>query len=982
LIVQPPVKLRRKKPDRENELSRRQFMQLVSASAAVSLAQGCQPDVPEKILPYVRQPLDVNPGEPRAYATSLLIDGFATGLLVQTREGRPIKVEGNPAHPASLGATSIYHQAAVLQLYDPDRARAVHHRRSPADSAKLESALAADRSDHGAGLRIVLEPTSSPLVLQLVDEVKRRHPASKITYYAPVPGSLPGAMSEHLFGAALVPLYHLGAAERIVAFDAEILETPYELRNAREFAARRHIERPNDTLNRLYAIESGLSVTGSVADHRLARPSWRVGMIAAAVSGELMSLPEAASAAAIKGRLDADERRFVQALARDLKQQPRGKTLIIPGDRQPLEVHALCHALNEQLGNIGATVDYLPSALAGARGDQDLAALVAEMQSGAVDTLVVLGPNPAYDAFADLDWSRATRRVAHMFYGGLYDNETAQDAEWFVPLSHPFEQWGDGRAYDGTLSFVQPLIRPLFGGRSVSELLSLLAGQPLVKDHTRLRVRFGESQQEGLTLQMSAAELKQHERVEVRTAFQEALARGFVEGTAFTPVASARVSSETLAEAVREVAATRSDGKLELSFVRSPTLHDGRFANVSWLLELPEPITKLTWDNAALMSPRTASALGVPELTSDDDDEYTVIELARAGRTLRLPVLRVPGHADESITVWLGYGHEGGEKLAHGVGANTYRLRTRDAVSFARDLQAHVLDEQYPLAITQRHTDQMVRPIALSATLDHYRREPNFTAESKGELPSLYRKLELPGPQWAMTIDMNMCNGCNACVIACQAENNVLVVGKEQVRNGRAMHWLRIDHYASPDKPERMVHQPMMCQHCETAPCEYVCPVNATEHSVDGLNEMVYNRCIGTRFCSNNCPYKVRRFNWFNWISHEVANAGSVELQRNPNVTVRARGVMEKCTYCVQRIRSSEIDARIEKREIRAGEVMTACQQACPSRAISFDSLTHPDTTMVKWRELDRSYEVLHETGARPRTMYLARIDNPNQELA
>jgi Fe-S-cluster-containing dehydrogenase component len=979
------VKFQRVRPraDRESELSRRQFMQLVSASAAMTLAAGCQPDPPERILPYVRQPADLTPGVSTPYATSFLIDGFATGLLVETREGRPIKVEGNPVHPASLGGTSIFHQAAVLQLYDPDRGKALLRRGLPADPSAFEAMLAAERADHGAGLRVVLEPTSSPLLLELLGELKRLYPETRVTFYAPLPGQTPASVSERLFGTALAPQYDLAAAELLVSFDSDLLSTPYQLRYARDFAAKRHLERPSGEMNRLYAVEAALSVTGSMADHRLARASCRVPLLAAALSGELLAPSELPGDAlqAIRARLDPDERRFVTALARDLKGRPRGRTLIIPGERQPFEVHALCHAVNEQLGNLGSTLHFTEQAVAGGAGDQDLAALVREMQAGQVDTLLVLGPNPAYDAPADLDWSHAAQRVKHTIYAGMYRNETAQDSQWFVPLAHPFESWGDGRAYDGTLSFVQPLIRPLYGGKTISELLAVLAHQPPAGDYGRLRVRFGERFQEGLSVQMSATERSARERSDVRAAFQTALAHGLVADTAFAPVAVS-VKRALLADALHAVAARPAAAKLEINFLRSPTLHDGRFANVSWLLELPEPITKLTWDNAALMSPHTARQLGVPDPVSDDDDHYPMVELTRAGRTVRAPVLLVPSHADGAVSIWLGYGREGEEQLARDVGVNAYRLRTRDAEHFADGLQLNVLAERYPLAITQLHRDMLGRPLALTSTLERYRGEPTFTAEHKRPLPTLLPRFELPGPQWAMTIDLGMCSGCSACMVACQAENNLLVVGKEQVRRGRVMHWLRIDGYSSHEQPERVVHQPMLCQHCENAPCEYVCPVNATEHSPDGLNEMVYNRCIGTRFCSNNCPYKVRRFNWFNWLDHQAANGGSVALQRNPEVSVRERGVMEKCSYCVQRIRSAEIDARNEKRAIRPGEVVTACQQACPNQAITFGSLTHPDTPMVQWRQQQRSYAALHETGARPRTMYLARIDNPNPELA
>jgi Fe-S-cluster-containing dehydrogenase component len=976
--VKPDAELNRirRRDERKYELSRRQFMQLVAASMAVSFASGCEPDQPERILPYARSPADITPGTSTHYATSILFDGFASGLIVETREGRPIKVEGNPAHPASLGAASSFHQAAVLQLYDPDRQSPVLHARQPATWAALLDVLQRARTDLGAGLRLVLEPTSSPLVHALLAEIKQRHPHCKVTFYSPLPNQVPLAASERLFGTALAPHYEFSKADVVVALDSDVLTTPHQLRYARDFAARRHLTKPSDHMNRLYAVESAMSVTGSMADHRLRRPSGRIAPLCAALAGAL--LPEHK---AFEPAIDAQERRFVAALARDLKQCSAGRSLVLAGERQSADVHVLCYAINAALGNLGETLRFTPPAEPGGAGDQDLVSLTREMQAGLVDTLIVLGPNPSYDAPADLEWSRAMTQVKHSVYCGMYANETARDAAWFGPLAHPFESWGDGRAYDGTLSFTQPLIRTMFGGKTLSELLAAIADRPADGDHARLRVRFGEAFGEGLTLAMSAAERKQRAQPAVNAAWEAALAQGFVPNSAFAGVTPTLRGAEVTSAFSALAAQPRAAG-LEINFLKSPTLHDGRFANVSWLLELPEPITKLTWDNAVLMSPATARRLALP-VAQPDDDAHPMLELTRAGRKIRAPLLCLPSHADESVTIWLGYGRTGAERLAHGVGVDAYRLRTLGAEHFASDLQVHAQTDRYPLAISQPHRDMHGRPLALSATLADYRSSPDFTAEMKGPLPSFFPDTKLAGPQWAMSIDLGMCTGCSACVVACQAENNILVVGKDQVRRGRIMHWIRLDVYDAHGTEERTLHQPMLCQHCEKAPCEVVCPVNATEHSPDGLNEMVYNRCVGTRFCSNNCPYKVRRFNWYNWSEHEAANRGSVELQRNPDVSVRERGVMEKCSYCVQRIREAEINARIDgHRELRPGEVVTACQQACPSHAISFDSLSHEATPMLQWRMQDRSYAVLHETGAQPRTMYLARIDNPNPELA
>ena len=968
----------RRPSDQENELTRRRFLELVSASAA--LATGCSPDRPEKILPYTESPRNVTPGVSSYYATSLLIDGFATGLVATTREGRPVKIEGNPAHPASLGATGAWHQASVLELYDPDRGRAVTKGGLPASWDALERFLQSPVADDGHKLRLLLEPTSSPLVHALLAQVKQRFPASKVTFYAPTPGQITGAAARALFGAPLAPHPDLSRADVIVALDADFLASQ-DLRLARGFAERRRVHGSDGVMNRVYAVEPGVSVTGSLADARLARPARRVSLIAAALLAALKRRPDLPTdaLARLTGALDDDERRFVAALVKDLTSRPPGATVVLAGERQPAEVHVLAYALNLALGNLGSTLSFSEQAVPETAGDQDLPALAGEMRAGGVDALLVLGGNPAYDAPADLDWAQAMRTVPVTVFSGLYANETARVATWYAPLAHPFETWGDGRAYDGTWSLVQPLIMPLHDARSATELLALVAGAPRVGDYARLRAAFGAARGEARRLDESAAERLEHTLPAVESAWERLLARGFEENTAFARQTPAERPG-AVADAITKLAAEGVGSGLELDFFRSPTLHDGRFANVSWLLELPAPVVKLCWDNAFFMSAATAARLGVPAV--ERGEPHPVVEVSRAGRRVRGPVVVLDGHADEAISVWLGYGRDGDERLARGVGFDAYPLRTSDAPAFASGASVRRRDERYPLAFTQLEQHSHDRTLALSTTLAAYRAHPDFTAEHKRPLPSIMPEYQFDGPAWAMSIDLTICTGCSACMVACQAENNVLVVGKQQVRRGRVMHWLRIDSYRiGPAKGARFVHQPMMCQHCGDAPCEYVCPVNATVHSPDGLNEMVYNRCVGTRFCSNNCPYKVRRFNWFDWSVHEPANQGSVELQRNPEVSVRERGVMEKCTYCVQRIRGAEIQARIERREIRPGEVTTACAQACPTQALRFDSLTHASTTMVQWRAEPRSYYALHETGARPRTMYLARIDNPNPEL-
>jgi Fe-S-cluster-containing dehydrogenase component len=971
------VQIRRQgAPDRE--LTRRRFFELVSASAA---AAACAPQPPDHLLPYSRRPVDVTPGVASHYATSVLLDGFATGLIAKTREGRPIKLDGNRAHPASLGGSSIYHQALVLELYDPDRAGAVLERGLPSSWAALETALTRV-PPRGEGLSLLLEPTSSPLVHSLLGELKQRLPAAQITFHAPYAAQVPGAAARELFGTMLAPRYDLGKPDVVVALDSDLLSVPYDLKPVRDFAARRHVRATDSTMNRLYVVEPSITITGSMADERLARPAHRVAAIAAALLAARTGPddPNRPALDRFTATLDAHEKHFVRALAADLGHAAPGRSLVLAGPRQPLSVHVLAYALNGALGNLGKTLSFAEQAVPEDAGDRDLAALVRDMHAGRVAMLLVLGGNPSYDAPADLDFAGAVRGVAESAYLGPYVNETAASVTWFGPLSHPLESWGDGRAYDGTLSIAQPLIRPLRQGRTVTELLGLLSGRRPVDDFAQLRVRFGQRYGENTTLDQSAAERIAGQEQEVEARWEAMLVEGFERETAFEPrVPSTR--PEAVAAALDALGKASAPAGIELDFLLSPTLHDGRFANVSWLLELPAPVIKLTWDNALFMSPATAKELGIPRVSREEP--HPMVEISRAGRRVRAPAVVLPAHADGAVSIWLGYGRRGEERLARDAGFDVYPLRTLDAMYYGGALRLKKLDDTYPLAFRQIETDMHDRPLALSSTLAHYREHPDFTAEHKRPLPSAMPEYRLPGPQWAMSIDLSMCIGCSACELACQAENNLLVVGKEQVLKSRDMHWLRIDSYESgPAERGRIVHQPMLCQHCEDAPCEYVCPVNATVHSPDGLNEMVYNRCVGTRFCSNNCPYKVRRFNWFDWNVHERANQGEIELQRNPEVTVRARGVMEKCTYCVQRIRAAEIQSRVEGREILADEVVTACQEACPTTAIRFGSLTHAGTAMTEWRGEPRSYYALHETGARPRTMYLARIDNPNPERA
>ena len=946
-------------------VSRRAWMKLLGASMALAGVAGCSRQRGEKILPYTRNPRDVTPGMPRYYATSLSLDGFATGVLVESHEGRPTKVEGNPEHPASLGATSALDQATVLGLYDPDRARTPRVPVGPATWQAFFVRFAQERADGGAGLRFLLEPTGSKLLGELVDRLRNRFPAARFTFHGAGSPGFAAQGGRLTFGVPVQPQHDLGRADVVLALDDDFLGGgPSSLRHARQWSARRRPGTPSASMSRLYVVETMLTPTGSMADHRLRRKPSAVVHVAARLAAEIAAGP-GDLARRLPGPVAAGLARFrggapdplIQALARDLA-RAGAASLVTVGYRQPPVVHALAHLIHAMLGNEQTAWTIAPTLVGAGDAEQDLGALAAELDRGAIDTLVIAGGNPVYSAPPDHELGRRLARVKDVLYLGEYEDETAAVAGWFHPAAHVLESWADATAHDGTTSIVQPLIEPMYGGRTTAEILALFTGRDYPDAH-RLLLEHWEKQLAG----------------DFASRWPAALQAGLFEGTA-SPRMRTEIAPAALVLALAAIPATEPvSAGLEAAFALDPSVHDGRFTNNPWLLEHPQPITHLTWDNAVHLSPTTAGRLGV----ADED----VVHLELGGRRVRAPVLLVPGHADDAVTLHLGWGRRGSESLARDVGFDANALRTARAPWFAPGLSIiKAAGERYPLARTQLHSSVEGRPIALSTTLAKYRQDPDFTAEHRGDLPTMLPPVPTAGNQWAMTIDMSICSGCSACVVACQAENNILVVGKPQVLTGREMHWIRIDSYFQGDPEEpRVVNQPMLCQHCERAPCEYVCPVNATVHSPDGLNEMVYNRCVGTRFCSNNCPYKVRRFNWFDWNARQPANQGQVELQRNPDVTVRQRGVMEKCTYCVQRIREVEIHARVEDRAIRPGEVVTACQQACPTGAIQFGSLHHAGTAMVRRREEPRSFQVLHELGTSPRTMYLARIDNPNPEI-
>jgi molybdopterin-containing oxidoreductase family iron-sulfur binding subunit len=933
-------------------LNRRHFLQLMAASLGLAGLTACAPRAPATIVPYVEAPEMVVPGKSRFYATSMQVGGYALGLLAQSQMGRPTKLEGNPDHPASLGATDALAQASILTLYDPDRAKDVMQAGAPATwdafLAALQPALEAQRASGGAGLRILTETVTSPALTGQIQALLTALPNATWHQYEPVNRDNVYAGAELAFGAAVEPIYRLDQAAVIVSLDADLFSTaPGRVRYAHDFAAGRgaqpSAERPH---NRLYAVESMPTLMGAAADHRLPLAAGRIEGLARALAREL--------GLEIAGGDDpALPAKWLAALARDL-QAHQGSSLILAGDHQPPTVHALAHALNAALGNVGQTVVY-SAPVAANPGNQitSLRDLVAAMQDGEVELLLILGGNPVYTAPADLEFGVALAQVAFSAHHSLYADETAAACHWHLPEAHYLETWGDGRAYDGTVTLQQPLIEPLYAGRAAVEVLDLLIAAEARSAEDILQAYW--------ETQIDADDFDAY--------WQTALQAGLIADSAL-PAQEVTLQFDL----DTPPAATPDPATLEINFRPDPSVWDGRFANNGWLQELPKPFSKLTWENAALINPLTAAALG---LTQGD-----VVVLEHQGRTVQAPLWLMPGHCEGAVTLHLGYGRTRAGQVGSGIGANAYALRTADLPWFGPGLTLRKLSAGYAFAATQTHHVLEGRDLLRVGTLAQYEADPAFAQAPDTHIPaiSLYPKVDYPDNAWGMTVDLSACIGCNACVTACQAENNIPIVGKDQIAKGREMHWIRVDTYFEGDLTNPDVHhQPVMCMHCENAPCEVVCPVGATVHDHEGLNTMVYNRCIGTRYCSNNCPYKVRRFNYLQYTDLETE---TFKLQRNPNVTVRSRGVVEKCTYCVQRISAARISAKVEGRPITDGEVVTACQAACPTRAIVFGNINDPASAVAQRKATPLNYSLLAGLNTQPRTTYLAKLRNPNPELA
>ncbi|HEY2038725.1 MAG TPA: TAT-variant-translocated molybdopterin oxidoreductase [Edaphobacter sp.] len=991
-------------------VSRRGFLKVMGASFALAGLAGCTKQPDEPIFPYVKQPEDLVLGKPMYFATAHPFPTGAIPVLIKSDAFRPIKVDGNPEHPMSKGRSDAMTQATLLDLYDPDRSQHVRLRGQNSSWAAFQDALqkAVGKTSGGRGLYFLSETITSPTLAAQWKAVQAKYPQAKLVQWDPVNQDSSRAASKAAFGSYADAQYKLENADVILSLDADFLGGighPGFLPLAAGYAERHRYEE-GKTLNRLYVVEAMPTVTGFKAEHRLSlKPSQIAQFADALVYG---SAPTG---------LSADQQKFFTAVLNDLKKNS-GKAVVIPGEQAPPSVHAAAYAINTLIGAVGKTVLYtdtvnpLPS-----EQSADFKALVAEMNAGSVQWLVMLGVNPIYSAPADFGFADALAKVPVTAHLGTHLDETGSITTWHINKAHYLESWSDARAYDGTISIVQPMIDPMYGGKSAHDVLQTLLDNPLASPHDAVM-----------------ANAKNYIKGDFATGWRKALHDGWVEGTAFAPKAGvpARVNAFP--------AQASSGSGYEISFRPDPSLYDGRYGNVGWLQELPKQVTNLSWDNAALVSMKTMADLKA--------EETELIELELGGRKITAPILVVPGHPDDTITVHLGLGRGvAAGRVAAGVGFNAYELRTSSAPLAAGGGTAKkVSGSFYDLCVTKVHNvehrgsfaqhdlerpqydtegtyslaghEAMERSIIRYATVEEAEKNPKFAEEGasgtlvnkvgygpQGENPAHgdpgwqskkevdlsmfpdawgYKRTDPSSLKlqnaWGMEIDLNSCIGCNACIVSCYAENNIPVVGREQVKVGRNMQWLRIDTYFEGDLHAPRAHfQPMACQHCENAGCEQVCPVGATVHTPEGLNVMVYNRCVGTRYCSNNCPYKVRRFNFLLYSDYDTE---SLKFMRNPDVSVRSRGVMEKCTYCVQRIMSAKITADKENRAIRDGEIVVACQQACPTDAIVFGNINDPESKVAKRKATERNYPVLGDLNYRPRTTYTAGVINPNSELA
>jgi molybdopterin-containing oxidoreductase family iron-sulfur binding subunit len=979
-------------------VSRRSFVQGSSIAALTAGLQGCVRRPENEILPYSKAPEYLVPGIASHFATVTARGRDALGVVVTSHDGRPTKVEGNTAHRRSLGGTDVRGQLYVWDLYDPDRSQSPARRKgnalANATGEELDSVLKdlakKHAADEGAGLRILAPISNSPSFRAMRDKVLVKFPKARFHTYSAVNDDNARVGARMAFkGDPLLPFYDHAKSLVTVSLGSDFLGSePGSVAAGRRFAVTRAISSPTADMNRLYAVEPSFTVTGSMADHRVRMKNSEIDLFARALTialakrgvGALQPVADLFRAA----EAEVDRWDLLDAVADDLVAN-QGRSLVVPGAGQPAHVHALATLINGALGNFGATTFFGPSI---DPDDTTSRVSIAELakDADAISSLIIIDGNPVYDAPADVKFAELVGRDGlTSIHLATHRNETSELCSWHAPLAHELETWGDQQSLDGSVSVQQPLIAPLYGARSAIEFLATLADAKTTSGHDIVR-------------ETHAARLEQDTRalLDYGVASKDLSANGIWRnalhsGVLLNPAPSRPpIDLQHISEVFQAIVAmdeqqTRERG-FQVVFEPDPVVWDGTHANNLWALELPHPMTKLVWDNAALISPATAKTLGVKN--------GQMVRLSKGEAKVEIPVWIVPGHADGCATLTLGWGRSAAGRYGNGKGFDVNPLRTTKSMDSVDDVAVEVLPQTYNLVQTQTHDRMEGRPIAIDATLEEYEAEPDFASYRSVDpvsTPPLWKQQDYSeGHKWGMVIDLNACTGCNACVVACQAENNIPVVGKFEVERGREMHWLRIDRYfvgEDEDDPGVAV-QPVTCQQCEEAPCENVCPVNATVHSPEGLNDMSYNRCVGTRYCANNCPYKVRRFNYLDWHGHLDDKFGwyedfpeSRKLQFNPNVTVRMRGVMEKCTYCVQRIQEAKITVKREGRDLKDGDIQSACQQACPTGAIAFGDLNDEKSAVARWAKINRNYKLLAEVGARPRTSFLARIRNPNPKL-
>ena len=976
------------------DVNRRELLKFMGGSLAMAgLASGCRYLPQQKIVPFVQAPENRLPGQEAHFASVSDCGGYGIGVLVRSYEGRPVKIEGHPLHPSSRGAVDSRTQAELAVMYDPERLRnpEVADELGGWDEFYKRIRSAMSQAHDGAGVAILTQNIGSPTLAAQINGLLKAMPGAKWYQYEPVNRDNIIEGSTLAFGRIVETVYDFSHADVVLSIEADVFqEGPGRLAYQRDIMARRNVAEDNANMNRLYAVEGFPTLFGVTADHR-----WRL------KSTKMLEFVQALAfklGIGTQGSASGINEKNLDKLAKDL-QANHGKSVVVAGSHLPAGVHAVVHAINEALGNMGTTITTLEPVLAKPTSNgSDIQNLTDAMKGRQVSCLLIIGGNPVYDAPSDLKFDVALAQVPFSAHLSLTKNETAQRCTWQLPMSHWLEAWGDQRGHDGLVSIVQPLINPIFDSKSPIEVLEALnkggrSGEEVVQDYWKAKLPAG-------------AGNWQNE-------WDSILATGFIQGTA--SVSASVTVVPQLTSAIRSV----KSSELDLVILPDPTIFDGRFAGIGWLQELPKPLTNITWDNSVQMSPATAKKLGVGQATKVAGvipfyGNWSVVKVTANGQTVEGPVYVHHGMADDMIVLHMGYGRTElgatanvGDPVRHGGGFNAMPLRTSSNPIFVHGATIEKTGRDYKLANTQFHNlldvteVDSLRDVIRETTLADYLKNKEVlqhpttkTAEIKGE--ERERTSISKGPegfntedqyQWAMTIDLNLCTGCNACVTACQAENNIPTVGKEQVLRHRMMHWIRIDRYyraqpgqAFDENDPVTTFQPVTCVQCEKAPCEPVCPVAATTHSHEGINQMVYNRCVGTRYCSNNCPYKVRRFNYLHY-TKAVEDTPVLKLLQNPDVTVRYRGIMEKCTYCVQRINHARIEAKKAGVEIKDGDVVTACQQACPSRAIIFGDMRRAQNAVSKSRASNRNYVLLENLNTRPRTTYLGKVRNPNPEI-